>query len=280
MLSYRHHFHAGNFADVFKHIILMHLILALQKKDKGFFYLDTHSGSGTYDLKAEAAQRNREFTDGIIRISNQSQIPDEVAMYLKLVRDENGSSRITKYPGSPRIVRHLLRPQDKMVLCELHSSDYPLLNTLFAGDKQVDVRHEDGYQMLNALLPPREKRGLVLCDPAFEVKDERKKLVDAIETGYRKWSTGVYAIWYPIQDRHTTDAFYRAMVKTGIRKILLSEFFIKAESNTSPLSGCGMLVINPPWQFDEMLNRILPWLTKTLALDEAAKFKVDWLVPE
>ena len=280
MLSYRHHFHAGNFADVFKHFVLTQLVLSLHKKDTPYCYLDTHAGSGLYDLHSAPAQKNHEYNDGILRLSKHPSLPSPISEFYKLVLAENETGQMRFYPGSPRIVRQLLRAQDRMILTELHPSDFPVLKNGFAKDKQVTVLNSNGYQALNALLPPKEKRGLVLCDPAFELKDERNRLIAAISTAYKKWATGMYAIWYPIQNRRETERLYSMIEQTGIRKILVSELFVKAEANTSPLSGNGMLIINPPWKFDALLNDTLPWLSNTLALDSNATSRVDWLVPE
>jgi 23S rRNA (adenine2030-N6)-methyltransferase len=281
MFSYRHAFHAGNHADVFKHLVLTLLVRELLNKDKPFFYLDTHSGAGRYDLDSELARKNREYQSGIGRLWTARDVPAEVADYLAAVRELNPDGAAPRhYPGSPRIVRRLLRPQDRMVLCELHPTEIRVLTDEFAGDRQVRVHPEDGYHSLKALLPPPERRGLVHLDPAYELKDERRRLLEAVKTGYARWATGIYAVWYPIQDRATADEFLRRLAKTGIRKLLVADFRVLNETDTPRLNGSGMVIVNPPWKLEEKLREVLPWLWKTLAPAGEGGWRVEWLVGE
>jgi 23S rRNA (adenine2030-N6)-methyltransferase len=280
MLSYRHAFHAGNHADVFKHLILTLLVRALLNKDKPFFYLDTHAGAGRYNLKSDMARKNREYESGIARLWGEKDTPEAVQQYLAAVRTVNAGRELHWYPGSPRIVRHFVRPADRMVLCELHSSEVKVLSDEFAGERQVRVEHSNGYQGLKALLPPPERRGLVHIDPAFELKDERRRLLQAVQEGYRRWATGIFAIWYPIQDRHTTDDFLRRLERTGIRKILVAEMSILDPDESVRMTGSGMAIINPPWHLDEQLNGLLPWLWDKLTVEGQGRYRVEWLVGE
>ncbi len=280
MLSYRHAFHAGNFADVFKHLILSLLVQAQLRKDKPFCYLDTHAGAGRYDLSSAMAKKNREYAGGITRLWDIADAPEAVRVYLDAVRSLNESAELTAYPGSPRIVRHFLRPKDRMILCELHSREVQHLKEEFPRDRQVTVHPMDGYQALKALLPPSERRGLVLIDPAFELKDERSRLMEAFAAAYKRWPTGIYAIWYPVQDKPTVDWFHRQLVRTGIAKILAAELRIFDEDIPLRMNGTGMIVVNPPWHLDEQLETLGPWLWKVLSPENQGGFKLHWLAAE
>jgi 23S rRNA (adenine2030-N6)-methyltransferase len=280
MLSYRHGFHAGNAADVFKHVVLTELIAALRKKDGAFCYLDTHAGAGRYDLRSGVAQKNREFLDGIARLWGRSDAPAAVLRYLDAVRAVNDGDDLRWYPGSPLIVRHLLRAQDRMVLCELHSTEIRVLGALFAADRPVTVHHLDGYQGLKAFLPPHERRGLVFCDPPFELKGERERTVDAIHGACQRWPTGIFAIWHPIQERRETERFYRRLLSTGIRKVLRAELSTTEGESDRRLQGSGLLIINPPWQLDAQLASIVPWIWTRLSPRQEGGWSVDWLSSE
>ena len=280
MLSYRHGFHAGNHADVFKHSALTLLVRALLEKDKPFFYLDTHSGAGRYHLLSEMARKNREHETGIARLwSDEAHPPESVREYLSAVRLTNPGKDLRWYPGSPRIVRPWLRDKDRMVLCELHPSESRLLKAEFAGDQQVRTEEMDGYQALKALLPPPERRGLVHIDPAYELKDERKRLLAALQEGYQRWATGIYAVWYPIQDRATAEDFLRRFKKLGIPKTLVAEFSVLQDAPFR-LNGSGMIIINPPWKLEAQLRAALPWLWERLSVGQQGRWRVEWLAGE
>jgi 23S rRNA (adenine2030-N6)-methyltransferase len=279
MLSYRHAFHAGLHADVFKHLVLTLLVRSLLNKDKPFFYLDTHAGAGRYNLNSEMALKNREHEGGIARLWNAANPPEAVGDYLAVVRVANPGPGLRWYPGSPRIVRPLLRDKDRMTLCELHPGDSRLLGHEFAGDRQVRVEPMDGYQALKALLPPPERRGLVHIDPAYELKDERRRLLAALQEGYKRWATGMFAVWYPIQDRATADDFLRRFRRLGIPKALLAEFSVLPDAPFR-LNGSGMIVVNPPWHLDEQLKGALPWLWERLAVGQQGRWRVEWLADE
>lgn len=280
MLSYRHGFHAGHHADVFKHVVLTFLVTSFLNKEKPFFYLDTHSGAGRYNLDSAMAQKNREFLTGIARLWNMEDVPDAIQEYLKIVRAANPDHILHWYPGSPRIVRPFLRAKDRMILSELHPNEVNVLAAEFEADRQVKVEHQDGFLALKALLPPIERRGLVHIDPAFELKDERQALLKALKEGYKRWPTGIYAIWYPIQDRFVADDFLKRLQRSGIRKILVAEFSVLNPIEALRLNGSGMIIINPPWHLEDQLNDVLPWLWEKLSVEGQGKFKVDWLVGE
>ncbi|MGA8048645.1 MAG: 23S rRNA (adenine(2030)-N(6))-methyltransferase RlmJ [Burkholderiales bacterium] len=265
MLAYRHQFHAGNFADVFKHALLVRLLLALRRKDKPFVYLDTHAGIGRYDLKHAWAQKNAEFRTGIERIFEHGPIPPLVAPYLDTVRAENPDGRLRYYPGSPLIARSLLRAGDRAVLSELNKKDCAALQALFAGDRQVVVHLMDGYQALKAQLPPTERRGLVLIDSSFDRAREFERLAEALQAAHQRWATGVYALWFPLMEPAAMRAFERQIAASGIRRILWLDLRLSSKREAGKLAGCGMVVVNPPYGFAEEAASILDWLRRVLA---------------
>lgn len=280
MLAYRHLFHAGNFADVFKHALLAQLVLGLAKKDKPFFCLDTHAGIGHYDLTHEWARKNAEYKSGISLVWARKDAPPEMAPYLDAVRAENPDKKLNFYPGSPRIVRGLLRAHDRLALSELNKRDFEVLDKLFANDRQVQVRLLDGYQALKAFLPPPERRGLVFVDSSFDRAQEFKRLSDGFAEAHRKFATGVYALWYPLMDPIAMNAFERRVAATGIRKILQLELSVRNIGISGSVRGCGMLVVNPPFGFETAAKKILAWLWLVLAQDGEGEQRARWLVPE
>lgn len=279
MLSYRHIFHAGNFADVFKHTLLTRLVIALNAKEKPWFYLDTHAGIGRYDLTHAWAQKAREYGNGIARLWTRRDLPRALLPYMEIVRAENTGRKLRYYPGSPRIARRLARPGDRLVLTELNATDHAELKTQFAGDRQTGVHLLDGYQALKAFVPPKERRGLVLLDSSFDRAKEFARIAKALAEAHERWPTGIYAIWYPLMEPGAMRGFERDVKETGIRRILRLEMTIlPADATTIP--GCGMLIVNPPWKFDEEARPMLRWIWGALAVAEAGGAKVEWLVPE
>jgi 23S rRNA (adenine2030-N6)-methyltransferase len=265
-MNYRHGYHAGNFADVLKHTALCELLRLLTTKDKKLFVLDTHAGAGGYDLSGSQARRTGEAETGIVRLAAapRSGMPAAVARYLAAVtaydrkfgRVTNGPRR---YPGSPRLVRGALRPGDRFVACELHPDEALLLKREFAGDRTLEVRQADGYKALKALLPPVERRGLVLIDPPFEVVDEYERLARALRQGVRRFATGCYVVWYPIKDEMA--AAFRADLAAF--KPLVLEVRLDGIA-PGKLAACGLAVINPPWRFEEAMREALPWIAAQL----------------
>ena len=280
MLAYRHLFHAGNAADVFKHSMLCELLLGLTRKDKPFLYLETHAGIGRYDFKHPWAQKNAEFEEGIARIHGHEDAPHAVQVYLDAVAAENRGGSLRYYPGSPLLARRLLRPQDRMVLAELNREDCSLLAGLFDGDRAVQVRHMDGYQALKAFLPPAERRALVLVDSSFDRANELTRLRHALADAHRRFATGVYAIWYPLMEPAAVRGFERDLSETGIRKILRLELAVHPEHWQDSLRGSAMLVINPPYEFAERAKTMLAWLWPALSPEHEGRHAVDWLVGE
>lgn len=298
-MNYRHSYHAGNFADVFKHVQLTLLLQALRSKEAPFCYLDTHAGTARYDLQGTTAQKTGEYLQGVMRFWLRDDVIESAAPagYLAAVRALNPDGELRYYPGSPRIARHFLRLQDRMVLMELHPEDAVFLKREFRGDKQVHVHCADGYTGLKAFLPPPEKRGLVLIDPPFEDGNEFERLTDSLRIAYQRWPTGIFALWYPLKDNYRVQHFHRQLVVSGMRKLLLAEMHLhthppyrdvqvspEAGSRKRPpvntLYGCGMIIVNPPWQMDEKLRALLPCVLAGLQPDGAGKTRVEWLVPE
>jgi 23S rRNA (adenine2030-N6)-methyltransferase len=291
-MNYRHAFHAGNFADVFKHAVLVRLILGLQRKDAAFRILDTHAGIGLYDLAADEATRTGEWRDGIARLLAKplaGAAAELIAPYLATVAGANdhepaagplAPEALRHYPGSPAIARTLLRRQDRLTLTELHPADAQTLAARFAGDIQTKVIELDGWLAPKSFLPPKERRGLVLIDPPFESRDEFRHLTDALVEGYRRFATGVFALWYPIKDEAEVKRFYARLADTGIRKILAAEFRVARVAADRPLSACGMVVVSPPWQLDGEIATLGRALAERLSVGPGAGASVRWIVPE
>ncbi len=279
MLSYRHSFHAGNHADVLKHIVQSLILNSLQQKEKPFVYHDTHSGVGRYDLTHEWSEKITEYKQGIARIWQQDNIPAELDSYLDAIRQLNQGETLRYYPGSPRVARAHLREQDRMVLTELHPSDYPLLEQEFHRDRQVSIYKEDGFARLKASLPPQERRGLVLIDPPYELAKEYRDVVRAIAQSYKRWATGIYAIWYPVVNRCDIDDMLEGLQGLEIRKILQIELGVAPDTNERGMTASGMIVINPPWTLESQMQTILPFLKQAIA-PATGHYKVEWVVPE
>ena len=280
MLSYRHIYHAGNFADVFKHALLIRLLLALSSKDKPYAYIDTHAGIGRYDLTHPWAQKAQEYETGIGRLWNAKNVPSLLEPYLEAVGAENPDGNLRCYPGSPLIARRFMRAGDRMVLSELNKVDFDELSRVFARQKRVSLRLMDGYQTLIAHVPPPEKRGLVLIDSSFDRARELDRVVKALKAGHASWSAGVYAIWYPLLEPAPMRDFAAAVQRSGIPKILRLEIEVRERDESGFVPGCGMLVVNPPWHCDDEAKTIVPWLARALAVKGHGRSRVDWLVPE
>ncbi len=280
MLSYRHLFHAGNFADVFKHALLARLLIALCAKDKPYCYIDTHAGTGRYDLGHEWAWKTREFETGIRKLWERKDIPAALSPYMDAVRSENPKGRLRFYPGSPLIALKLRRPEDRILLSELNKTDCAELEAVIGRERHVAVHLMDGYQALKTFLPPRERRGLVLLDSSFDRSGEFARIAKALKAAHQRWPTGIYAIWYPLMAPAVMAGFMRAVQRTGIDKILRLELTVREPAEDAPRPGCGMLVVNPPWKFDAEARPLLDWIWRALAQDGAGGVKVDWLVPE
>jgi 23S rRNA (adenine2030-N6)-methyltransferase len=274
-VNYRHAFHAGNHGDCLKHAMLVWLLAAMQRKPGGVFVLDTHAGIGRYDLDTGPATRTGEARRGIMRLLDSP--PPPLADYIALVR------RLGLYPGSPWLVRALLRPQDRLACCELHPEDAAALKRLFARDPQVAVHHRDAWESLAALLPPAtgEKRALVLIDPPYEAEDEFDRLVQGLAAAHRCMQGAVLAAWYPIKHRAPTRAFHAALVASGLRDIVAAELWLRAPLDAARLNGSGLLLVNPPFGFEDAARAMLPALLDRLGDgEEGAGWGVARIVDE
>jgi len=280
MLSYRHSFHAGNHADVLKHVVQTLIIESLKEKDKPFLYLDTHSGAGRYFLGSDHATKTAEYLTGIDKIWQRDDIPEELTPYINSVKHYNGQPQLKYYPGSPLIAKTLLRPQDKLHLSELHPSDYPLLRQEFIKDPRATVVRADGYQQIKSQLPPLSRRGFVLIDPPYELKTDYQAVVSAIKEGHKRFATGIYAIWYPVVLRQQIKRLVKALEETQIRRILQIELTVKPDSDRYGMTGSGMIVINPHWKLEQQMTKLLPWLQKILVPEGTGHTNIHWITPE
>lgn len=283
MLSYRHSFHAGNFADVLKHTVVAEILGHLTKKDKPIVYIDTHAGAGLFNLQSEDAEKLGEYRDGIARVINKGY--PEMVGYLNLVKGINKPGLLTRYPGSPMVAGHFLRRQDRAWLYELHPQDFVTLSKNIAGSnlavrKNVAVQREDGLQGFLTLLPPVSRRGLVLIDPSYEVKTEYDQVVVALEKAHKKFSTGVYALWYPVVERERIQRLERRLLATGIKNIHQFELGVRPDAVGQGMTSSGMIVINPPWGLFDGMKSVLPKLAKVLAQQGEPVFRCQVLADE
>ena len=283
-MNYRHAYHAGNFADVVKHAILARIVAHLKEKPAAFRVIDTHAGRGQYDLTGPEADRTGEWRDGIGRLLAAS-LPAPVNDLLRPYRDAvtalNSGDRVTVYPGSPALMRAWLRDQDRLTACELEPSAADALAGALRRDPRVNVVAIDGYTALNAYVPPKERRGLVLVDPPFEETGEFERLTEGLVRAHRKWATGIYAFWYPLKDLRATDAFARRLARLGIPRILRAELTVASGRAVEGLAGSGLVIVNPPWTLEGDLRVLLPALQAVLGRDGGrGSTRLDWLAGE
>jgi len=282
-MNYRHAFHAGNFADVVKHVILTRILAYLMRKDAPFRVIDTHAGVGLYDLFGGEAERTGEWQDGIGRLlgaAPPAEISELIAPYLDAVRARNADGNLRFYPGSPFIARHMLRSQDRLMALELHPEDAEALKENFAGDIQTRVTHLDGWAALGTHLPPKEKRGLVLVDPPFEEKGEFARMARGLEKAHKRWPGGIYAFWYPLKEPEAVEAYVKALKATGIPKILRLELSLRNPSTPPRLHGTGMIVVNPPFVLEEEMRIVLPALAALLSDEGRGRWGIEWVAGE
>jgi 23S rRNA (adenine2030-N6)-methyltransferase len=278
-LNYRHAFHAGNFADVMKHALLTRIILYLQQKETPLFVLDTHAGAGLYDLNADAATRTGEWQDGIGRLEAPfvPRVEALFAPYRVAIATARARHGANIYPGSPLLLRELLRFGDRGLAAELHPQDFAALAPVLARGG-VRPLHLDGWTALHANIPPRERRGLVLIDPPYEAPDEMRRLVDEVAKAHDKWASGIFALWYPLKDAAATTRLARDLRATGIRRMLRLELTVDS-ARPDVLYGCGLVVINPPFTLENEAKALLPALAERMAKGRSGA-RVDWLVRE
>jgi 23S rRNA (adenine2030-N6)-methyltransferase len=290
-MNYRHAYHAGNFADVLKHSVLFALIQALQAKETPFALIDTHAGSGCYALDSEEAGKTGEYRDGIARLlfpdlqrgdaASQS-LPPLLRHWLDAILALPGNEHGLKlYPGSPLQAARAMRSTDSAHLCELHPDEAVLLRELFHNDDRVHVHNRNGYEALKALLPPKEKRGLVLIDPPYEAQDAEYRLIEAaLKAALQRWPNGIYAIWYPIKLRSQVQPFLRWLQHSGARRVLRAELLVHPDDSPLRLNGSGMVILNAPWNLDQLLREPLRAMARLLSQERAAEWRLDWLVQE
>jgi len=308
-MNYRHAFHAGNFADVVKHTVLTRILMHLLGKPAAFRVIDTHAGAGVYDLAGEEASRSGEWRAGIGRLLAAPIAPAVQALlkpYLDVVASLNSAlaaphagsqgddsdekerfasaspgsePALTTYPGSPALARAFLRPQDRLIACELEPKAHALLAHNLARDRRIKTVAIDGWTALNAYVPPSERRGIIVVDPPFEQPQDFTRLAHGLETAYRKWASGIYLLWYPIKGRQEPDALARRLRRSSIARILRAELAVAATLAQGPLGGCGLIVVNPPWTLENELAAILPELVEALG-SRNSNYRLDWITGE
>ena len=275
MLSYRHAFHAGNHADVLKHYVLSLVLAYLNQKPKPYWVIDTHAGAGMYALKSEFAQKNAEFENGIARLFAAENLPESLADFVKLVKSFNENNKLNFYPGSPKIAQSYLRQDDKLRLFELHPSDYKLLIENFSHKhRQTKIDMQDGFAGIKACLPPPTKRGVVLIDPPYELKDDYQRVVDCVQDSLKRFATGTYIIWYPLLQRPEPQQMVGKLMDLNTSWLQV-EMTVQAPSDDGyGMHGSGMFIINPPYILFDILDEAMPILTRLLELDETANSSI------
>ena len=284
-MNYRHAFHAGNHADVLKHLVLLALLDALKKKDAPFFVLDTHAGRGRYLLAATESRKTGEADAGIVKLMGEAKMPEVVERYLRAVEANNPVGALIAYPGSPLLIAQAMRDQDRLAACELQPDEANALKELFAHDTRVAVHARDGYAAMKALLPPKLgstkfARGLVLIDPPYEVQDnEYPQIVSSLRDALERWPQATYAVWYPIKQRRSLQPFFRKAAALPAKSVLLAELQVRPDDSPLRLNGSGLVILNPPWQFDQQIAPALPLLKKALG-EAGAMTRLEWIKPE
>lgn len=278
MLSYRHSFHAGNFADVLKHIVQVEILDYMGQKDKVFDYIDTHSGAGLFNLKSDHATKLGEYLNGIGKL-NENDFP-ELREYFRAIKVHNDSEQLEFYPGSPLIAQHFLRNEDKAWLYELHPTDFELLSENIRQTRRVRVKQGDGFEGLLSVVPPISRRAFVLIDPPYEIKTDYDKVFKVVAKAHKKFPTGTYAIWYPVVDRHRIEKLEKSFANSGIKDIVRFELGLSADTAERGMTSSGMIVINPPWTLKGKMEKLLPKLVKAVDENGTAFSMCDTWVPE
>lgn len=277
MLSYRHAFHAGNHADVLKHTVLLELLEYYNRKDKPWCYIDTHAGAGCYALDSEHASKNAEFADGIGRLWEREDRPAPVEAYVRAVRQFNPHGRLLFYPGSPALAMTQARPQDRLRLFEMHPADAVSLEQTFHNEAdRVQVRKADGFGGLRALLPPPSRRAIVLIDPPYELKEDYRRVVDAVREAMKRFASGTYMVWYPLLARPEARQLPERLAGLGAESWLDLRLAVRQPSPDGfGMFGSGLFIVNPPWVLPERLEAMMPWLVQVLGLDDGAGFDLE-----
>jgi 23S rRNA (adenine2030-N6)-methyltransferase len=278
MLSYRHSFHAGNPADILKHLVLAQVLEYMTRKEKGFDYIDTHSGAGFFELSGDDAQKTQEYLDGIAKLWDYRGDNALITDYVALIKSFNEQA-LAFYPGSPKIAEHYLRRQDKGWFFELHPKDLQLLQNNMAGKKSLKVRGEDGFKGLLGLVPPASRRACVLMDPPYEIKTDYQQAANMIIKAHKRFSSGTYMIWYPVVSRARIDLLEQTLQDSGVRNIQLFELATEQDTEQHGMTASGMIVINPPWTLKNNMDVALPELVKLLST-ESGFYRSEQLVAE
>ncbi|MCL1067345.1 23S rRNA (adenine(2030)-N(6))-methyltransferase RlmJ [Shewanella olleyana] len=280
MLSYRHGYHAGNYADVLKHSMLLQVLKLMHKKHKPMAYIDSHAGAGGYALTDEFSKKTGEYLDGVAKLWGKDDLPESLQLYIEDVKHFNqGEEDLAFYPGSPAFVDMNMREKDRMVLHELHGTDFATLDEQFADDRHVRVVKGDGLKGLIAAVPPLERRGVALIDPSYEIKTDYQDVAHAIIKAHKRFATGVYMLWYPVVDRAQTEAMLKILADSGIKNQLRIEQSITPDNNAFGMTAAGLWVINPPWQLDIAAKETLDYLERSLG-QSGGKTVVKLEVPE
>ncbi|MEO4045457.1 23S rRNA (adenine(2030)-N(6))-methyltransferase RlmJ [Pseudomonas sp. CAU 1711] len=278
-MNYRHAFHAGNHADVLKHLVISRIIALLARKEAPFACLDSHAGVGLYDLQGDQASRTGEWLEGIARLWDAPDLPPLAADYFGVLRALNPDGALRYYPGSPELARRLSREQDRVLLNEKHPEDGQLLKDNMKGDRRVAVHLGEGWHVPRALLPVAEKRALLLIDPPFEKADELERCVAALDEAIGRMRQTVVAVWYPIKDERQLKRFYQGLAKSSAPKLLRAELFVHSPDDATRLAGSGLAIANAPWGLEDELKQLLPWLAGKLAQSQGS-FRLDWLIAD
>jgi 23S rRNA (adenine2030-N6)-methyltransferase len=282
-MNYRHAFHAGNFADVVKHATLVRILVHLRAKPAPFRVIDTHAGAGRYDLDSPEADRPGEWREGIARLLEAApslRVKALLSPYIEAIAALNPSRRLTAYPGSPLLVCAFLRADDRLIACELEPKAAAGLTRNLGGDRRCKAIAIDGWTAVNAYVPPKERRGVVIIDPPFEQPADFERLGDALAAAQRKWANGIYLLWYPLKDRRVVDALAHRLRRSGIPKMLRAEISLPKARNVARLSACGLVIVNPPWTLEGDLRLMLPELVAALAQGRGGSHRLDWLAQE
>lgn len=281
MLSYQHSYHAGNHADVLKHIILGELVTGMQKKETPIFYLDAFASRGIYDLESPEALKNREFETGISRLwpLRQGPAPLGVKRWFETIESHNSGETVTRYPGSTALLAALMRKQDRLAACDLHPQEFEGLRTSFTSSRQLALHKRNAYEALKALMPPKERRGLIFIDPSYEDKSEYRKVATAVAQAHARFAGGIYAIWYPLLPAKGHDELFAVLRRAGLRKILRVELDCLRAFPQMQMHGSGLLIVNPPWAAQDAMKASLHWIDTHL-LSGKGRTQFSWLVPE
>ena len=276
MLAYRHAFHAGNHADVLKHLVLIQVLRYMNGKDKPYRFIDTHAGAGGYSLEGRYAQKKGEYEHGIGELWGRDDLPEPLADYVSLVRQFNPQGALEQYPGSPAFAHMLLRPTDQMRLFELHPTDHRILESYLGSQRGVEVKNADGFEGLKGQVPPSTRRAVVLMDPSYEGHGDYPRVIASLREALQRFAEGVYVVWYPQVQKVEAAELPRRLEALAPKGWLHARLTVaKPDSQGFGLAGSGMFVINPPYTLHDTLAGVLPWLVEVLGQYDGASYLLD-----